>query len=66
MLHSLELKRELAAIRASLKKKVENQEPVSAEEQQRLQAPWMNTRKPLPPKVRRKEENRPWKKLLEE
>jgi len=38
MLHSLELKRELAAIRASLKKKVENQEPVSAEEQQRLQA----------------------------
>lgn len=38
MLKSLELKRELAAIRASLKKKVENQEPVSAEEQQRLQA----------------------------
>ena len=38
MLHSLELKRELAAIQASLKKKVENQEPVSAEEQRRLQA----------------------------
>lgn len=38
MLHSLELKRELAAIQASLKKKVENQEPVGAEEQQRLQA----------------------------
>ena len=38
MLHSLELKRELAAIQASLKKKVENQKPVSAEEQQRLQA----------------------------
>lgn len=38
MLHSLELKRELAAIQASLKNKVENQEPVSAEEQQRLQA----------------------------
>ena len=37
MLHSLELKRELAAIQASLKKKVENQETVSAEEQQRLQ-----------------------------
>ena len=32
------MKRELAAIQASLKKKVENQEPVSAEEQQRLQA----------------------------
>ena len=38
MLKCIELKRELAAIRASLKKKVENQEPVSAEEQQRLQA----------------------------